>query len=136
MMRGPEDAATRAKLARIGIGPGKAFAFKALSLEHRAEVGLGMKAGEEKVKQYLETRIKRINGWGVISPFGDRAFYHGDWLLRAQPQLGAFTATTPSKLCIPSQSFGQRRTARRLQTQVHASLSPRAFTRPSTLSGP
>ncbi|HMK72250.1 MAG TPA: DUF1214 domain-containing protein, partial [Myxococcaceae bacterium] len=26
---------------------------------------------------------KRINGWGVGSAFGDRAFYHGDWLLRA-----------------------------------------------------
>ena len=37
----------------------------------------------EKVKQYLLSGIPKINGWGVISPFGDRAFFHGDWLLRA-----------------------------------------------------
>jgi hypothetical protein len=30
----------RAKLARIGIGPGNTFDFKDLSPEHKAEVGL------------------------------------------------------------------------------------------------
>src|SRR5438093_1625128 len=45
---GPEEKDIRAKLARIGIGAGKTFDFKDLSLEHKAEVGLGMKAGDEK----------------------------------------------------------------------------------------
>ena len=31
---------------RIGIGAGKKFDFKELSLAHKAEVGLGMKEGE------------------------------------------------------------------------------------------
>ena len=48
---GPEEKAIRAKLARIGIGAGKTFDFKDLSLEHKAEVGLGMKDGEAKVEQ-------------------------------------------------------------------------------------
>jgi hypothetical protein len=26
---------------------------------------------------------KDINGWNVAAVFGDRAFYHGDWLARA-----------------------------------------------------
>ena len=80
---GPEEKEIRAKLARIGIGPGKSFDFKDLSLEHKAEVGLGMKDGEAKVTQAADSLGKSINGWKVSSPFGDRAFFHGDWLLRA-----------------------------------------------------
>ena len=45
---GPEEKAIRAKLARIGIGAGKTFDFKDLSLKHKVEVGLGMKDGEAK----------------------------------------------------------------------------------------
>jgi hypothetical protein len=80
---GPEEEEIRAKLARMGIGPGKQFNFKDLSLEQKVEVGLGMKEGEEKIKHYLDTQLKRVNGWTVASAFGDRAFFHGDWLLRA-----------------------------------------------------
>ena len=46
---GPEEKAIRAKLARIGVGPGKTFDFKDLSLEHKAEIGLGMKEGDKQV---------------------------------------------------------------------------------------
>lgn len=80
---GPEEQAIRAKLARIGIGSGKTFDFKALSLEHKAEVGLGMKEGEAKVTKAADSVGKDINGWRVGTAFGDRAYYHGDWLLRA-----------------------------------------------------
>src|SRR5437667_8978097 len=38
---GPEEKEIRAKLARIGIGAGRTFDFKDLSVEHKAEVGLG-----------------------------------------------------------------------------------------------
>src|SRR4029077_2711722 len=54
-----------------------------LSLEHKAEVGLGMKEGDAKVDKYLAAGEKIVNGWKVGSWFGDRAFFHGDWLLRA-----------------------------------------------------
>src|SRR5438094_7411639 len=85
---GPEEKDIRAKLARIGIGAGKTFDFKDLSLEHKAEVGLGMKAGDEKVEKYLTTGQKEINGWKVGSLFGDRDFYHGDWIKRAAAAKG------------------------------------------------
>jgi hypothetical protein len=80
---GPEEEAIRARLASIGIGPGKTFDFKDLSDEHKAAVGLGMKAGEKKVDDYVAGIGKTINGWGIYTAFGDRAFFDGDWLLRA-----------------------------------------------------
>jgi hypothetical protein len=80
---GPEEQAIRAKLARIGVGPGKTFDFKDLSLEHKVEIGVGMKEGEKKVEEKVATLGKSINGWRIGSAFGDRAYYQGDWLLRA-----------------------------------------------------
>lgn len=80
---GPEESSIREKLARIGIGPGKKFDFKELSLEHKAAVAIGMKEGENKVEEKAAHLGKVINGWHVSSAFGDRDFYHGDWLLRA-----------------------------------------------------
>jgi hypothetical protein len=78
-----EDKAIRAKLASIGVGPGRSFEFKDLSLEHKAVVLLGMKAGDEKVDKFLSSGMKNINGWSVGAFFGDQAFYKGDWLMRA-----------------------------------------------------
>jgi len=80
---GPEERDIRAKLARIGVGPGKRFDFKDLSLEHKAEVGLGMKDGEAEIERYLATGQRNVNGWKIGSFFGDRAFFNGDWLKRA-----------------------------------------------------
>jgi hypothetical protein len=80
---GPEERAIREKLARIGVGPGKTFDFKELPLTHKLEIGLGMKEGDEKIDKYVAGIGKNINGWGVYSAFGDRAFYNGNWMLRA-----------------------------------------------------
>jgi hypothetical protein len=79
----PEENEIRAKLARIGIEPGKKFDFKNLSPENKAAVISAMKDGEEKVDKAVAGIGKDINGWRVGSILGDRAFYHGNWLLRA-----------------------------------------------------
>jgi hypothetical protein len=80
---GPEEEGIRARLASIGIGPGKKFAFRDLSPEHKAEIALGMKEGDRKVDDKVASIGKLINGWHIGSAFGDRSFYKGDWLLRA-----------------------------------------------------
>jgi hypothetical protein len=85
---GPEEKEIRAKLARIRVGPGKKFDFKDLSPEQQAQVGLGMKDGEAKIEQYLQSGQKNINGWKVGSLFGDSAFFNGDWLKRAAAAQG------------------------------------------------
>jgi hypothetical protein len=72
-----EDKAIRAKLARIGVGPGKSFHFKNLPIGHKLEIGLGMKDGDEKVTKFAASGNKVINGWSVGSFFGDSNFYKG-----------------------------------------------------------
>ena len=80
---GPEEEGIRAKLASIGIGPGKKFAFKELSFEHKAAIGLGLKEGDKKVDEAVAQIGKPINGWQVGAAQGDRAYYHGNWALRS-----------------------------------------------------
>lgn len=80
---GPEEEGIRAKLATIGVGPGKPFSFKDLSVEYKAAILLAMKEGDNEVDKYLASEVEDINGWKVASLFGDRNFYSGDWLKRA-----------------------------------------------------
>src|SRR5437660_5722671 len=80
---GPEEKEIREKLARLGIEAGKKFDLGAMSPEQKAAMLAGVKDGEAKIKQYLESGQKNINGWKVGSLFGDSAFYNGDWLKRA-----------------------------------------------------
>ncbi|WP_040441195.1 DUF1254 domain-containing protein [Roseibium aggregatum] len=79
----PAEAEIRAKLARIGVGPGKSFQFKDLPLGHRIEIALGMRDGAEKVKEYLGQKLFKANGWSVSDLWGDAAFIDGDWIKRA-----------------------------------------------------
>jgi hypothetical protein len=80
---GPEETAIRTKLARIGVGPGKKFEMKDLSLKHKAAVLLGMKQGNDQVDKFIASGATNVNGWQVGSYFGDRASYNGNWLKRA-----------------------------------------------------
>jgi hypothetical protein len=81
---GPEEKGTREKLARLGIGAGKKFDFSSLSPEQKAAVVEGMKAGEAAVEDGIKNLGAKINGWNIASITGDRAFFHGDWLKRAE----------------------------------------------------
>jgi hypothetical protein len=85
---GPEEEEIRAKLARIGVGPGKTFDLKDLSPEQKEAVAEAMKEGRAKVEQYLAGGVKDVNGWKIGSWFGDRAFYSGNWLKRAAGAVG------------------------------------------------
>ena len=81
---GPEEKAIREKLARLGIGAGKTFDFNSLSPEQKAAVVEGMKAGEAEVEDGVKKIGTNINGWHIASITGDRAFFNGDWLKRAE----------------------------------------------------
>ena len=91
----------RAKLARIGIGPGKTFDFKDLSLEHKAEIGLGMKDGEKKVEAKSIAIGKDINGWKIGSRLRrPRLLSTATGCSGPLAPRPASTATTPLRPCI------------------------------------
>ncbi len=73
----------RARLARIGIEPGKPFPVERFSRDEQAELSAGIKRGLAKVKQRVSLLGKDANGWRVGEAFGDRSFFQGDWTLRA-----------------------------------------------------
>jgi len=99
---GPEETGIRARLASIGIGPGKKFDMKDLSAEHKAAVLLGMKAGSDEVDKFIASGSKDINGWQVGSWFGDRAFYNGDWLRRASAARAGIYGNTAIEAAYPA----------------------------------
>jgi hypothetical protein len=78
-----EDRVIRAKLAQIGIGPGKTFDMKSLSPERQQALVEAMKAGDSKVDTYIASGATVINGWTLGSFWGDQAHYKGDWVMRA-----------------------------------------------------
>jgi hypothetical protein len=91
----------RAQLARIGVGPGKAFNFKDLPLEQKLEIGLGMKEGDRKIDEYLANAGKAINGWRVSGLPGDSAHYNGDWLKRAAAAKAGIYGNDPEEATYP-----------------------------------
>lgn len=91
----------RAKLARIGIGPGKTLDFKDLPLEQKLEIGLGMKEGQRKVDEAVAHVGKTINGWRVSGLPGDSAHYNGDWLKRAVTAQAGIYGNDPEEATYP-----------------------------------
>ena len=79
----PAEKELRAKLATIGIAPGQPFDFSKLSEVQKAELGLGVKEAYDDIKKQVGNMGKEVNGWRVASAFGNREFFHGDWLLRS-----------------------------------------------------
>ncbi len=97
----PNEKDIRAKLASIGIGPGKTLNFKDLSLEDKAEILLGMKLGDRKVDDAVAAAGKAVNGWRVSSLFGDSAFYNGDWSKRAAGARGGIYGNDAEEATYP-----------------------------------
>src|SRR5277367_463518 len=97
----PEEADICAKLASIGVGPGKKFDMKDLSDTHKAVMLLGMKDGDDAVDKYIASGGAVINGWNVASFFGDRAFYNGDWLKRAAAAKGGIFGNSAIEAMYP-----------------------------------
>jgi len=80
---GPEEADTRARLARIGIGVERTSPLADLPPEQKGAIAAGLKEGAGTVAQAASQIGKDVNGWKVGSAFGNREFYNGNWLRRA-----------------------------------------------------
>ncbi len=81
---GPEEMAIRERLASIGIGAGNFDHFKEIAVKYRPQLGMGLKAGDEKVTSAIANSGARRNGWLFqTASFGNREHFAGNWLLRA-----------------------------------------------------
>jgi hypothetical protein len=97
----PNEADIRAKLARIGVGPGKTFNFKDLPIKDKLEIALGMKSGDEKIDKAVATAGENVNGWQITGAAGDAAHYNGDWLMRAVVAKAGIFANSPAEAMYP-----------------------------------
>ncbi len=91
----------RARLATIGIEAGKSFDADKLSADQKAELAAGVKSGMEKVKKRVGELGKDENGWRVGAAFGDRAFYKGDWTLRAAAAMAGIYGNDAAEALYP-----------------------------------
>jgi hypothetical protein len=119
----PEDVNIRARLARIGIGPGKTLGFRDLSAAQKAAVAQGLKEGGNKVDKWLASGMKNVNGWNIGSFFGDRAFFNGDWLTRAAAARGGLYGNDAVEATIPF-AFTDASGELPMAAQLHDHLAP------------
>lgn len=97
----PGEHQTRARLAAIGLGAGKPFDPEKLSEAEKAEEAIGVKEGYDAIVQQKDNIGKKINGWNVGSALGDRAFFNGNWLLRAAGALAGIYGNSAEEAVYP-----------------------------------
>ena len=86
-----------------------------------------MKAGEAKIEGSCRPAGQEYQ-WLAhrLDPFGDRAFFNGDWLMRAAAaQAGIYGNDAVEAMYPMTSTHARRRTARRQQAQLHAHLPRR-----------
>lgn len=69
--------------ARIGIKAGEPFDTSELSADQQAALGDAIKAANAKIDATAASVGATVNGWQVGAAAGSRAFFNGDWALRA-----------------------------------------------------
>jgi hypothetical protein len=82
-----EERDLRGRFTEIGIQPGRSFEFATLAAADRAAIADGVARGYDEISKRRDQLGKDENGWRAGSSFGTRAFYHGDYLLRAAAAL-------------------------------------------------
>jgi len=73
----------REEFARIGIAPRSTSRPETLSPEMKAAFAEAIRAASAKIEQTMDNLGANVNGWRVGSAAGDRAFFNGNWALRA-----------------------------------------------------
>jgi hypothetical protein len=98
----PEEAAVRLRFNAIGIGPGKPFDYDKLSDAQKAELDSAWKDGYDAIVKRRDEIGTNINGWRVGSPFGNRDFYHGDFLRRAAAAMAGIFGNDADEAMYPA----------------------------------
>ncbi len=103
----PEEKELRANFAKIGVAPGKPYTFPTLG-EGKVATELAIKEGFETIGKAKDNIGKDVNGWRVGSAFGDRAFYNGNYTLRAAAALAGIYGNDADEALYPAASIDDR----------------------------
>jgi len=78
-----DDVALMRRLGEIGIGPRAPFDPEALDPDVRAAIRAGVLKARGRMEAAAEALPSFDTGWSDTDPFGDRAFFAGDYFKRA-----------------------------------------------------
>ncbi len=79
----PDEVELLRRFAQIGIGSGLPFDLDVLDDAWREALAQGVASARTTLAEASKSVGVNVNGWRSVSPFGDRQFYDGDYLLRA-----------------------------------------------------
>ncbi|NHZ71459.1 MAG: DUF1254 domain-containing protein [Proteobacteria bacterium] len=79
----PDDLAMFARFAEAGIGHGLPLDTETLDADTRQALRRGVASARARIEGAAKTFGEEVNGWRVMSPFGNREFYGDDYLKRA-----------------------------------------------------
>jgi hypothetical protein len=79
----PDDKAMFDRFASIDIGPGLLFEVDELGTGRREAIARGVASARTKMADVAKSMGEKVNGWMSLDPFGNRAFYDGDYMKRA-----------------------------------------------------
>jgi hypothetical protein len=97
-----EEAAVRLQFGMIGIGAGKPFDISQLGDFQKGELAAAVKDGYAQIKDRRENIGVDANGWRVGAPFGNRDFYHGDFLRRAAAAMAGIYGNDADEAMYPA----------------------------------
>jgi hypothetical protein len=96
-----EEKALRARFATVGIEAGKSFELEKLSDADKTAEALAVKDGYDSIAKRRDNIGNNINGWLIGSILGDRAFYHGNWLMRAAGAMAGIYGNSAEEAVYP-----------------------------------
>lgn len=96
-----EENALRARFAGVGIAANKPFDPDKLSVSDKADEASAVSQGYSEIVKRKDQIGANINGWLVGSILGDRAFFRGDWLLRAAGAMAGIYGNSAAEAVYP-----------------------------------
>lgn len=91
----------REKFAKIGITAGTTFDASTLSAEQQAALVAAIKTATAKITKAANSIGVVVNGWQIGAAQGDRAFYSGNWVLRAAAAKNGIYGNNPEEATYP-----------------------------------
>jgi hypothetical protein len=97
----PQDKKALDEMATIGIGPGIPFNDSTLTKEQKAAVLKGIQTAQKKMAEKARNLSPSVNGWKNLTGFGNRAYFKGDYFLKASAATVGYLANDPEEATYP-----------------------------------